>query len=244
MKLPFWATILSVAGFIFLCYMGIWQLNRLHWKSGILRAIETEYSHDAAEKNLSEFLKDQEYFEKEHGIRRGYLEGQFIHEKSILLGPRVHNKIAGYHLISPFRLKGANKYLLVNRGWVPQGYDIHKGILAQGAEKITGILMATPKDNAFVPDNNPDKEEWFRIDLAQISTSRSLDNLYDLTFYLENHSLKKGQYPAPADNFIRPNNNHMQYAVFWFIMALALVVVYGLRFARIPKTHGPHVDEF
>jgi len=242
MKIPFWATILSVLGFMFLCYLGVWQLNRAQWKAGVLQAIDKEYEHDSKHRSLSEFFKDKAFFDQNHGIRRGYLEGKFIHDKSIFLGPRVHNKIAGYHLITPFKIKGQNNFIMVNRGWVPdKGYKPQGQDASHPFQKIMGVLMAYPEDNMFVPQNNPQKEEWYRLDFEQIRKAGNIDNLFDL-IVIEERVVNDG-FPAPVDIYIRPNNNHMQYAAFWFIMGLVLMVVYMMRFVRMPEKHGPHVDE-
>jgi len=243
MKLPFWAAIMSVLGFVFLSYLGVWQINRMHWKSGILATIDREYAYEASQRNLAELLKDQDYFENDQGVRRGYLIGFFQTDKSLLLGPRVHNNTPGYHLITPFEVEGSGNVILVNRGWVPSGYDMNKETAGMEVQKITGIMMAPYKDNMFVPDNNPAKEEWFRLDYKDIQISRNIDNLIHLVFYEEKQVMQSGKHPVSTDIFTRPNNNHMQYAAFWFIMALALAVVYVFRFAGFRKTHGPHVDE-
>jgi cytochrome oxidase assembly protein ShyY1 len=36
--------------------------------------------------------------------------------------------------------------------------------------------------------------------------------------------------PVPASIEVSINNNHAGYALFWFVMAIAMVVIYGLRF--------------
>ncbi|MDH5721810.1 MAG: SURF1 family protein [Alphaproteobacteria bacterium] len=237
MKLPFWATIFSVLGFVFLSYLGVWQINRMHWKSGILEAINKEYEIDAEERNLAEFLKDQNYFKSDYGVRRGYLMGRFEPDKSLLLGPRVYDKMPGYHLITPFKIEeNSHVVILVNRGWVPADYDIDKEISGAERQKITGIMMAPYKDNMFVPDNNPEKEEWFRLDYKNIRASRNIENLIDLVLYEEKNGKQLEKYPISTNIFVRPNNNHMHYASFWFIMALVLAVVYSIRFAGLRKS--------
>lgn len=44
--------------------------------------------------------------------------GRWLGEKSILLDNKVHNGIAGYHVVTPLRIEGSSIAVLVNRGWV------------------------------------------------------------------------------------------------------------------------------
>ncbi len=41
-----------------------------------------------------------------------------MHEKSILIDNKVHNGVAGYHVITPLRIEGARICIMVNRGWI------------------------------------------------------------------------------------------------------------------------------
>lgn len=44
--------------------------------------------------------------------------GRWLADKSILVDNRVHNGVAGYHVITPLRIEGADICILVNRGWI------------------------------------------------------------------------------------------------------------------------------
>lgn len=44
--------------------------------------------------------------------------GRWLADKSILVDNRVHDGVAGYHVITPLRIEGADICILVNRGWI------------------------------------------------------------------------------------------------------------------------------
>lgn len=46
------------------------------------------------------------------------VRGRWITGKSILIDNKVHNGIAGYHVVTPLRIEGAGIGILVNRGWI------------------------------------------------------------------------------------------------------------------------------
>mgnify|MGYP001086402516 CR=1 FL=1 len=44
--------------------------------------------------------------------------GRWMADKSILIDNKVHNGVAGYHVVTPLRIEGADICILVNRGWI------------------------------------------------------------------------------------------------------------------------------
>ncbi len=221
MKLPFWGTILTLCGVAVLCTLGVWQLQRLEWKRGVLEAIEA--SRNAPEPLPLLSLED---FESGPVYKRGHISGRFIKEKSFLLGPRTQDGKPGYHVIAPFALDGSG-VVLVNRGWI--GLDKTPGALDWPAHStLTGALRLPDSGNIFTPANQPEKDVWYVIDRGEIAWAKDLHTLSPLMFYVESAE------ESPATNSLHnlPNNNHLQYALFWFAMAAAMVAVYALRFLR------------
>lgn len=229
MKLPFWGTVLTILGVAILCVLGNWQLQRLQWKTDILDTIEVEYAIDASGVPLPSAL-----FSTEIDFKRGYIIGTYAHEKEILLQARMYEGEVGYHLLTPMRISGeAEVFVLVNRGWVPLDWSGLGDVDARrpaGDIKITGMLRPVPRVSTFVPDNDPKKSMWFRIDLEQIAREKGNAPLAMNMFYVEEEVVQDARYPIASAMRISPKNNHAQYAFFWFAMAVAMVVIYTLRF--------------
>ncbi|PCJ03246.1 MAG: cytochrome oxidase biogenesis protein Surf1, facilitates heme A insertion [Alphaproteobacteria bacterium] len=229
MKLPFWGTVLTIIGVAILCTLGTWQVQRLQWKSDILDAIEAEYAVDASENLLSQAMLSEEI-----DFKRGHIVGTYMHDKTVLLQPRMHDGEVGYHVLTPLYLSGAQDIIiLVNRGWVPFDWDVlgdDKARKPDGVLKITGMLRSVPRVSSFVPENVPAQSMWYRIDLEQIAVVRGLKGVASNIFYVETEGADEKMYPIAAATRINPNNNHAQYAFFWFAMAVAMVGIYILRF--------------
>ena len=221
MKLPVWGTILTFIGVVVLCALGLWQLQRLDWKRGILEAIEAERNSEASLPALT--LAD---FENGPVYKRGQIEGRFIEGKNFLIGPRTHEGKPGYHIIAPFALDGSG-VVLVNRGWV--GLDYNPADIDWPAHStITGVLRQPDGGNMFTPPNQPEKDIWYVIDRSEIAWAKDLHSLSPLMLYEESDDI----IPLTESLHSLPDNNHLQYALFWFAMAGAMVVVYGFRFLR------------
>jgi len=230
MKIPFWGTILTIMSLMILCALGSWQIDRLGWKEDLLARIAVEQAVDANTVDLSGVVLGEDMI-----LKRGFLKGRYAHDKAILIRPRTFDGASGYHVFTPFEVSGGSAPILVNRGWIPIERDRGEGhVMTQPTQEIviTGILKPVPKVNMFVSKNAPDKDAWYRIDLEQIARAKGVSHLSDSLFYVEQELAGGGvdSYPIPAASHIALNNNHLQYALFWFFLAVMMVVVYVFRF--------------
>jgi len=44
--------------------------------------------------------------------------GHWLADRTVLIDNKVHNGVAGYHVITPLRIEGTSLCILVNRGWI------------------------------------------------------------------------------------------------------------------------------
>ena len=225
MKIPLWATFFTVIAVFILIGLGIWQLHRLEWKEALLLDLEKEYALNAQEVSLV----NADFPEKKL-LLRGYLEGHFVNNKSILIEPRTMNGWVGGHLLTAFYVPEGDYYILVNRGWVPDDKNA-KIEKPEGHQHLIGAMRHPLHDNVFVPQNRPNQNQWYRIDIEQISTYMQINIVKDRVFYVEDDGDQE-HYPVATTSQIHLNNNHLNYALFWFSMAGALVVVYFFRFLK------------
>jgi surfeit locus 1 family protein len=211
-----------------LCSLGTWQLFRLQEKEALLSRLELELSDDTST-NLVDARSLSEQFE----YRRGTASGRYDFKNQIFLTPRSHDSQRGKHIITPLTLRDGTT-LLVNRGWVPLDWTQQSdGTPARAT--LTGLLRPPPRSNAFTPANDPANNQWYTAAPAEIAVATKLDNIAPYIFYPDNLT-EAGTYPIHVDGRPNINNNHLQYALFWFAMAGILLVIYGLRF--FPRKTG------
>lgn len=223
--------IITAFGVALLCYLGVWQLQRLSWKENILAQIDAQYQQRSNE----DLLIDPSVLEQDFKYKRALLVGQWDYKNQIPLGPRTHNGKIGYHIITPFEVIDGG-ILLVNRGWVSQDWPLEMDSAQIPLPAfITGLIQRPPKPNMFTANNSPEKNQWVHLDIEDIKAAHSLEEpVYQYVMLLESE-LPEGNindWPPPIVKATKPhlNNNHMQYAIFWFVMAGALIVIYVLRF--------------
>ena len=222
-RIPFWASFLTVIGVVVLCGLGTWQLQRLAWKTDIIAGLEAAYDSQSGATVFAQGFTGGEFI-------FGTVEGTFLPSKLVKLGPRTGGGTISYDVLVPLAI--GESVLFVNLGLNPEPYKKLK--LSEFENKTIRFegLARVPGWNSFTPENEPENERWYRADIQQMAAVRNLDNPLPHILYAETASEDLG--PFPHNTRWMPKNNHLQYALFWFTMAGALVVVYVLRFIRKP----------
>lgn len=232
---PVTASIFALVGVVILCALGTWQVYRLQWKQDLLAKLDVAYAADANSVALDgrDFVLQGGKKSYYLSFKRGHISGTYLRGKAFLVGPRVYNGEPGYHVLVPFIPEGLQRAVLVDRGWVPGSSSALPKLddiqTPEGIVALVGMVRDAPQVNSFVPKNIPEKEQWYSIDVQQMAAAHGLRNPYPRILTLEGND-HDGRYPIAAQSRIMPPNHHAQYAFFWFSMAVALVVIFVLRF--------------
>lgn len=96
--------------------LGFWQLHRAEEKLAI-NALREARARDAAISLGADAPEDIEALR----YRQVSLKGEYDVAHQFLVDNQLQDQVPGYHVLTPFRLAGGDKAVLVNRGWVPVG---------------------------------------------------------------------------------------------------------------------------
>ena len=232
-----WLTVFYVPSLAVLVMLGLWQLDRLVWKTELIDSFNERANAAAilppdAAADLSQF--------EFHNLA---LSGRFMHDRELYLTGRTYEGNAGFHIVTPFRLVDG-RTVLVNRGWVSESYrdpDKRPFSLVEGETTIEAILRFPGKKGYFVPENEPENGFWFTLVPEQIVAHLGLQGRAESAIYAA--ALRTSdtiELPIAARTETNLRNSHLGYAVTWYGIACALIGVYltfhyqagRLRFAR------------
>jgi surfeit locus 1 family protein len=222
-------TIFTLMGLALLIGLGVWQLQRLQWKEGLLAEIDarthgTPITLDDAVA-IARDGRDPSYY-------RVRVEGRFHHDLERYLYALSLGGEPGWHVITP--LKTANGgWVLVDRGFVPDKLrDPSTRPLGQvqGLVTVTGLVRTPEKGSIFIPDNEPKANRWFSRDLTAMTQSMFSGGTVKVApFFIEAEASDvPGGWPKGGQTRLNIPNNHLQYAITWFALALCLVVIYAV----------------
>jgi len=220
-----WPTVFSLPMLLICLALGAWQVERLFWKKNLIaqRQAAVAAAPAAVPKSLAE-ARDMEF-------RHVSDEGVFLNDKEIFLGATSEGGGQGYQVLTPL-LEPAGRIVFVNRGYIPAELkDPAKRAAGQiaGTIRVRGLLRLPPagKPNWFLPDNRPDLNYWFWVDLPAMSAADQLDRV--APFYIDADATPNpGGWPKGGVTRLTLPNNHLQYAITWFSLAVALIVIYVL----------------
>src|SRR5688500_17479242 len=199
-KPPFWATIFTILGILLLCALGTWQIQRLHWKQGVISDIEQALAAEAAAldgKTITQAMENNK------AILRGALTGHYRHDHEIAIGPRPQDGEPGHPIVTPFELRDGT-IVFVLRGWI--GDDNAGNIQRpEGMLTVQGVLKPPPARNPFTPENIPGKNQWYIIDPGQMAASMNFRNYAPAVFYAQEDADGPG-WPQPVNALALPAN--------------------------------------
>ncbi len=221
-----WPTLISLPILVLCLALSVWQMERREWKRDILDRIAANQS--AAPIALDALLGGGDPLRREYG--KVAVSGTFLHDKEFHLAARSRGNEVGIQVVTPLRTD-TGQIVLFDRGWVPsekkEPARRAEGQLA-GPVKLVGVVRRTQVQRQFAPDNVPDKNVWFTVDvplMRKLAGGRP-DPVLD-TFFLEaDASPNPGGLPIGGQTQLDIPNDHLQYALTWFLLALALGGVY------------------
>ncbi len=222
-----WPTLWSIFGLLLLLGLGTWQVQRLHWKEGLIA--ERNAALAAPPVPLPQTLDAARPLEF-HPVRA---EGQFLNDRELYLNAQSLAGEQGFHVLTPFRLDDG-AILMVDRGFVPTEKQAPatraQGQIA-GPTTVIGLLRLPEAPGWFTPPNEPQKNSWFSIDLEAMAEAAGVGSA--LPFYVDAAKTppNPGGWPLGGQTITDLPNDHLQYAITWYALAVALVVIY-IRFAQ------------
>ena len=218
-----WPTLFTVPVLLALLALGSWQIERLFWKRE--QIAERQAAVAAAPVAAPRSLEEARSMEFRHVTD----EGVFLHDKEIFLGATSEAGRNGYQVLTPLREAGGRN-VFVNRGFIPaelkDPLTRSEGEIA-GTVRVQGLLRLPPagKPAWFLPDNRRDLNYWLWVDLPAIAAADRLDHV--APFYIDADATPNpGGWPKGGITRLELRNDHLQYAITWFSLAVALIVIY------------------
>jgi surfeit locus 1 family protein len=234
-------TALMLTGLAVLIGLGVWQLQRLAWKEGLIARIETRTKGDPITLKQAIAMarkgRDPSYY-------RVRVDGRFHHAKERYLYAASDGKV-GWDVITPLETADGDM-VLVDRGFVPDELKDPASRASGQFENVvavTGIVRAPEIQGLFTPDNEPGANRWFWRDLQAMARSAFPDGTIQVApFFLEAEKTSvPGGWPEGGRTRLEIPNNHLQYAVTWFLLAACLLVIYGVYVRSVYRRSSPAV---
>ncbi|MGF6592670.1 SURF1 family protein [Pseudomonas sp. 2835] len=200
--------------------LGCWQLGRAEQKRQLLQVYAERSASDAVGSAQLLQIADPAY-------RRVHLYGQFDSQHSLLLDNRMRDGQVGVELLQPFLDQASGLWLLINRGWLPwpdRRIPVQFSTPEQALSLDASVYVVPGA--TFQLHADPQGGDWPRL-ITAIDPGALWPQLGREGFA---HELRLE--PGPASYRLDwpvvalGPEKHLGYAVQWFALALALVLLY------------------
>ncbi len=208
--------------------LGAWQVQRLQWKEALIADVE------ARVKSPPSTLPELAVLYAETGdvdYAPVSLSGTFDHSREMYFFT-THDGQSGWSVFTPLVL-GTGNVALVNRGFVPA--QLKDPALRQqgqtaGRVTITGLARNPlfEKPNSMIPDNDIAQRQFFWKSMGDMALAAGLEPDTLVPFFIDADATDNpGGWPRGGTTIVSFPNNHLQYAITWFGLAIACLGVGG-----------------
>jgi len=211
----------ALVAFALFMGLGTWQLERRTWKLDLIERVQSRV-HQApvpapgpGQWGAMSASRDE--------YRPVTITGVFLHDRETQvqalteLGP-------GYWVLTPLR-SADGAIVMVNRGFVPTDRRDPARRAAgnpSGEVTVTGLLRMNEPGGTLLRHNDPSMDLWYSRDIAAIAKARQLGTV--APYFIDAAAAPAGQANADAPvgglTVLAFNNNHLAYAITWFVLGL------------------------
>ena len=234
-RFPVFLTLFTLIALAFLIGLGVWQVQRLKWKTELLHRIAALQSAppepiDTVLRRVGDHL--------DVDFTRVQLDCPEVETRPVLRLYSIYQGLAGYRLITACQLRGAAfSSILVDRGFVAMpGADAPRDIPGRPiTAPVVGVLRIPDAKTFVSAQNQPGKNLWYWRDLPAMARQLRAERPVPAFLMLESPAPAGGE-PRPAPLPLNIPNNHLGYAITWFGLAAALAGVYvAMLFRKRPS---------
>ena len=223
-------------------YLGFWQLDRAAQKETLQSAMQQQASKPPLTQHV--FLNLNDVNEVLH--QRVLLSGTWVPQSTVYLDNRQMDGKVGFFVLTPMRLEGSDKVVMVQRGWVPRNFEQRESVPAVETPfdlvQIEGRIALAPS-KLYEPGQS---EKGLIRQNLDLQAFRSETGLPILNFTVRQTGLPSEglRRDWPAVNF--GIDKHYGYAFQWFGLSALVIVLYlwfqiFRRFIFRSKDASPHV---
>ena len=225
------AIIFGLVGTAVLIGLGAWQVERLARKEAIIARLEQRLAADPVALPVSPDPARDAFLR----VRvTGRIGGGELHVLTSLIpyGP-------GFRVIVPLT-DASGRVVLADLGYVPEAAK-DAGYRPAGPVEVVGALYWPDETDGFTPAPDREANIWFARDLAPMAEALGTE---PLLIVAESYggtpgdSLGGGDWPRPLRLGVDLTNDHLQYAITWFSLALIWAVMSALLVRRERERQG------
>ena len=189
--------------------MGTWQVYRLYLKKNLISDLEKNLKTSSINFNVD---IDKEY-------TKILFKKKDLNTKIFLY--HLNKGEIGFKVIVPYEIN-SSLLVLVDKGWIRKDkINLIKNTLFND-DIIEGYTKKIREKNLFTPNNNIKEDFLYSVEIDNLKKSLN-KNIYPLLII---QTSKTNKDIIPNDFEVRLPNNHLQYAITWYGLAIFTIIFF------------------
>lgn len=204
--------------------LGFWQLERAEEKRELIELFKQQNESGPL------LINNKMKLDASQNYRIAQVQGHYNKDKQIFVDNKINQGKLGVYVVTPFKLNNSNYSILINRGWTAMAQNREKLpkietntnlMKLSGKIKIFGEKPFTLGDQFQSNTGWPALVQW--INIKDIERKSGL-KLLPYIFLLDEK--EKSGYVRKWKPVVMQPEKSISYAVQWFSLALALIIIY------------------
>ena len=189
--------------------MGTWQVYRLYLKNNLISDLQNNLKTSSINFNVD---IDKEY-------TKILFKKKDLNTKIFLY--HLNKGEIGFKVIVPYEIN-SSLLVLVDKGWIRKDkINLIKNTLFND-DIIEGYTKKIREKNLFTPNNNIKEDFLYSVEIDNLKKSLN-KNIYPLLII---QTSKTNKDIIPNDYEVRLPNNHLQYAITWYGLAIFTIIFF------------------
>jgi surfeit locus 1 family protein len=189
--------------------LGTWQVYRLYLKNNLISDLEKNLKTSSINFNVD---IDKEY-------TKVLFKKKDLNTKIFLY--HLNKGEIGFKVIVPYEIN-SSLLVLVDKGWIRKDkINLIKNTLFND-DIIEGYTKKIREKNLFTPNNNIKEDFLYSVEIDNLKKSLN-KNIYPLLIM---QTSKTNKDIIPNDFEVRLPNNHLQYAITWYGLAIFTIIFF------------------
>jgi surfeit locus 1 family protein len=197
--------LLGIVGAVVLVSLGLWQLQRLDWKMGIIADIEGRIGAAPVALPAAPDPDRNRYLPV---ATQGGFTGEALH---VLVSTRDQG--AGHRIISAFETEDSRR-VMVDEGYVRLGGTLRPG--PAGGITVTGNLHWPDEQASYTPEPDLSEGLFFARDIPAMAAVLGTEPILIVARSIDGTAPRAQPMPVTAEGI---PNDHLGYAIQWFGLA-------------------------
>lgn len=211
--------LMGIVGCAVLISLGLWQVQRMEWKAGVLAEIDAMIGAEPVPLMSAPDPAADKYRPVQV---TGTFTGEFV---EVLAGQK--DASPGVRIVEAFATEDGRR-ILIDRGFLEEGQRAVPRVAAPA--RVVGNLHWPIDANDYTPPPDPKTGLWFARDVPAIAARLGTEP----TLIVAREPTGDAITPMPVDSSAIPND-HWGYAITWFLLAVVWAVMTGYLLWRISR---------